>query len=442
MLCSTCAPESCVPVFLRRPTPMRPYVTALSLAALVSCGIALSAQQPAPATDATKKEPAWDVAAPLGPTKVIDFETDEGTWMNVDVSPDGRTIVFDLLGDIYTMPIGGSGSGLATRLTNGPAFDMQPRFSPDGKRIAFSSDRGGLWNIWVANADGSKPLQVSKENRWFVNSPTWAPDGLSIYARKHFVKQRSLGSGEIWQFHLAGGDGLQVTEKNGWQKDAGEPSVSPDGEVLYYSKDVTPGETFEYNKNPFGVIYAIIRRDLKTGKERTVVARPRRLDHAARLSRRQVAGVHPSRRSRQSALRARPGDRRRRQCLRRPRQGPAGSLGRARRVLAVRVDAGRQGPGRLGQGRTVARRRRREDRHTNSLPREGRADGQRAPPLQPRGCAAEVPRAHASPREGGSRRPQRRVQRPRAPVPACTSGRRTAPPHAGCGARGMAHVLA
>ena len=194
--------------------------------------------------------------------------------MNVDVSPDGRTIVFDLLGDIYTMPIEGSGSGLATRLTSGPAFDMQPRFSPDGKRIAFSSDRGGLWNIWVINADGSKPSQVSKENRWFVNSPTWAPDGLSIYARKHFVKQRSLGSGEIWQFHVTGGDGLQVTEKNGWQKDAGEPSVSPDGEVLYYSKDVTPGETFEYNKNPFGVIYAIIRRDLKTGKERTVVARP------------------------------------------------------------------------------------------------------------------------------------------------------------------------
>ena len=52
--------------------------------------------------------------------------------MNVDVSPDGRTIVFDLLGDLYMMPIAGSGHGLATRLTSGPAFDMQPRFSPDG----------------------------------------------------------------------------------------------------------------------------------------------------------------------------------------------------------------------------------------------------------------------------------------------------------------------
>ncbi len=243
--------------------------------ALLTLGIALSAQSPAPAADDAKtKAPAWDVAAPLGPTRVIEFETDEGTWLNVDVSPDGKTIVFDLLGDLYTMPIAGSGSGLATRITSGPAFDMQPRFSPDGTRIAFSSDRNGLWNIWVAKVDGTAPSQVSKENRWFVNSPTWAPDGMSIYARKHFVRQRSLGSGEIWQFHVSGGDGLQVTEKNGWQKDAGEPAISPDGEVLYYSKDITPGENFEYNKNPFATIYAIIRRDLETGKERTVVARP------------------------------------------------------------------------------------------------------------------------------------------------------------------------
>ena len=256
-----------------------------TLVALIGLSAVALAQQPQPAQpptpvpatatpDATKKEPAWDVTAPLGPTRAVEFETDEGTWMNVDVSPDGRMIVFDLLGDLYTMPIEGSGSGLAQRITSGPAFDMQPRFSPDGKRIAFSSDRGGLWNIWVMNVDGSKPSQVSKENRWFVNSPTWAPDGLSIYARKHFVRQRSLGAGEIWQFHLTGGEGVQVTEKNGWQKDAGEPAISPDGGVLYYSKDVTPGDTFEYNKNPFGTIYAILRRDLKTGKERTEVSRP------------------------------------------------------------------------------------------------------------------------------------------------------------------------
>ena len=128
---------------------------------------------------------------------------------------------------------------------------MQPRFSPDGKRIAISSDRDGLWNIWTMEPDGKDPRQVSREKRWFVNSPTWSPDGEYIYARRHFVKERSLGAGEIWMYHSSGAsDGLQVTERTGWQKDNGEPDVSPDGRYLYYSKDVTPGQTFEYNKDP------------------------------------------------------------------------------------------------------------------------------------------------------------------------------------------------
>src|SRR6185436_18302254 len=113
-----------------------------------------------------------------------------------------------------------------------------------------------------------------KETRWFINSPTWSPDGQYIFSRKHFVKERSLGSGEIWMHHVSGSEGLQVTEKNGWQKDAGEPAVSPDGKYLYYSKDVTPGQTFQYNKDPYGVIYAIFRRDLTTGKEEQLLSRP------------------------------------------------------------------------------------------------------------------------------------------------------------------------
>ena len=214
----------------------------------------------------------WDITADLGPTTKMSFDTTEGTWMNLDVSPDGRQIVFDLLGDIYVMPIGGSGTAPATRLTSGPVFDMQPRFSPDGKRIAFSSDRDGLWNIWTMDPDGGNPKQISRERRWFINSPAWSPDGQYIYARRHFVKERSLGAGEIWMYHAAGAsDGLQVTERSGWQKDNGEPALSPDGRYLYYSKDVTPGQTFEYNKDPNGTIYAIIRRDLTTGRERPIV---------------------------------------------------------------------------------------------------------------------------------------------------------------------------
>lgn len=88
--------------------------------------------------DAQDKDKKWDITEPLGPTEKLEFDTSEGTWMNVDVSPDGRQIVFDLLGDIYVMPVEGTGNGQATRITSGPAFDMQPRFSPDGRRIAFA----------------------------------------------------------------------------------------------------------------------------------------------------------------------------------------------------------------------------------------------------------------------------------------------------------------
>ncbi len=245
--------------------------------AALALGLSLAlAAQEKPAPDAAKEKPAaWDVTAPLGgATSTVAFETDEGTWMNVDVSPDGREIVFDLLGDIYVMPIEGTGEGEARRLTSGPAFDMQPRYSPDGRRIAISSDRGGLWNIWTMDRDGGSPTQVSKDSKWFVNSPEWAPDGLSIYARRHFVGTRSLGAGEVWQYHVSGAEGLQITTRTSIQKDAGEPAVSPDGKTLYYSKDVTPGANFEYNKNPHGTIYAIVARDLRTGEERTVTARP------------------------------------------------------------------------------------------------------------------------------------------------------------------------
>lgn len=236
----------------------------LTVLAIVLLALPLAAQQ----SDEKKK---WDVGEPLGPTSSLEFDTSEGTWMNVDVSPDGKTIAFDVLGDIYTMPISG---GKAARVTSGPAYDMQPRFSPDGKRIAISSDRDGLWNIWTIDVDGKNPKQISSERRWFINSPSWSPDGNYIVARRHFVKERSLGAGEIWMFHANGSEGLQVTEKNGWQKDAGEPAISPDGTYLYYSKDVTPGQTFQYNKDPYGTIYAIIRRDLATGKERTYISRP------------------------------------------------------------------------------------------------------------------------------------------------------------------------
>ena len=202
-----------------------------------------------PATTDDEKQGDWDVNHPPYAYHDVPIDVDEGTWMNLDVSPDGRTIVFDLLGDIYIMPIAG---GDAKPITQGIAWDMQPRFAPDGRHIAFTSDRGGGDNIWIMDADGGNAKQVTKENFRLLNSPNWSPDGRFIVAHKHFSSHRSLGSGEMWLYHVTGGDGLQMTEKPNAQKDVGEPIFSPDGKYLYYSRDATPGGEFEYSKDPNG----------------------------------------------------------------------------------------------------------------------------------------------------------------------------------------------
>ena len=200
----------------------------------------------------------WNVSSP---GKSFDYQThtfttDEGTWMNLDVSPDGQSIVFDLLGDIYILPVAG---GQARPLRTGIPFEIQPRFSPDGTKISFTSDAGGGDNIWVMNSDGSDAYQVTKEDFRLLNNAVWMPDGHYLIARKHFTSQRSLGAGEMWQYHITGGSGLQITKRKNDQQDVNEPYVSQDSRYLYYSEDAYPGGQFEYNKDPNSQIYVIKR---------------------------------------------------------------------------------------------------------------------------------------------------------------------------------------
>ncbi|MFN3938932.1 MAG: TolB family protein, partial [Chitinophagales bacterium] len=204
----------------------------------------------------------WNVSNPVEPFIEVTIETDEGTWMNLDVSPDGKTIVFDMLGDIYSMPVTG---GEATLLRAGHAFEIQPRFSPDGKKIAFTSDAGGGDNIWIMDADGSNAKQLTKESFRLLNNAVWTPDGNYIVARKHFTSQRSLGAGEMWMYHIGGGDGIQLTKRKNDQQDAGEPWVSPDGRYVYFSEEMYGGGYFQYNKDPNSQIYIIRRYDMQTG---------------------------------------------------------------------------------------------------------------------------------------------------------------------------------
>src|SRR3954454_14016350 len=119
--------------------------------ALAVSSIGASAQQP---DGGKSKKPDL----PLSIGRHVNFTTSKASWMSLDVSPDGQTIVFDLLGDLYTLPIAG---GTATRLTTGMAYDAQPRYSPDGKWIAFTSDRDGADNVWIINAASKQAKQIT-----------------------------------------------------------------------------------------------------------------------------------------------------------------------------------------------------------------------------------------------------------------------------------------
>src|SRR5918996_222368 len=164
------------------------------------------AQNDKAAADAVKNK-----GLPLITERSLTFTTSEATWLSLDLSPDGKTIIFELLGDLYTLPIAG---GEATRITSGQAYDMQPAFSRDGKKIVFISDRNGSENVWVANADGTKARAITTTERESYMSPTWAPDGEYVIAAK---------GAQLWMYHESGGSGVQMTGVSGGPAPAASP---------------------------------------------------------------------------------------------------------------------------------------------------------------------------------------------------------------------------
>ena len=141
---------------------------------------------------------------PLEAARTLSLDTDEGSWMSLDVSADGRTIVFDLLGDLYAIPIAG---GTASQLTSGMAFDAQPRFSPDGKSVVYTSDSDGGDNVWTMDVASRRTKQITKGKSNRYRSPEWTPDG------RYLVVSRSstpIGASKLWLFHADGGGGVQL----------------------------------------------------------------------------------------------------------------------------------------------------------------------------------------------------------------------------------------
>ena len=175
-----------------------------AIASVVGAAILASpdvATSQTPAAPRAARDPMQE-GLPLKPTRTLTFTTNRGNWMSSDVRADGAMITFDLLGDIYTMPMGG---GKATPLTRGMAFDAQPRFSPDGKKIVFVSDRSGGYNLWTISLDKKDTVQITTGNTNSYESPVWTPDG------KYIVASRG---NKLWLFPETGGSGIQLIRDN------------------------------------------------------------------------------------------------------------------------------------------------------------------------------------------------------------------------------------
>jgi Tol biopolymer transport system component len=192
---------------------------------LITCFGVVAQEKKIIKEDSVKKEKKKDKNLPLEVGRRIRIQTDEGTWMSLDVSPDGKIIAFDFLGDIFTMPISG---GKPTQFTKGMAFDSHPKFSPDGKKLLFISDRSGGENIWWFNLDKKDSLQVTKGNNEHYQSAEWTPDG------NYIVGSRGVRNLKLWLFHKDGGSGAQLISKPDNLKTI-EPAFGPDGRYIWYA---------------------------------------------------------------------------------------------------------------------------------------------------------------------------------------------------------------
>ena len=224
---------------------LRPLVLAVLVAAA-----ALPARAQAPAA-------APAAGLPLKTARTHAFTATQGTWISLDVSPDGQHLVFDLLGDIYTMPVGG---GKATAITHGMAFDAQPRYSPDGTRIVFVSDRSGGENVWLMNADGKDTTALTTGNLNQYVSPEFAPDG------KYVVVSRSggtFGTAKLWMYHVDGGRGVPLS-----MTPAPAPTLKQLGAA--FGKDPRyvwyAARTGDWQYNSIGAQYQLYAWDRESGR--------------------------------------------------------------------------------------------------------------------------------------------------------------------------------
>ena len=195
---------------------------------------------------------------PLKVERKINLKTDEGTWMSLDVSPDGKTIVFDLLGDIYTLPIDG---GKATRITSGLAYDTHPKFSPNGKELLIVSDRSGGPNAWILDLENNDSTQVTKGDDYFMETAEWTNDG------EYIVSAKGGRNSKLFLNHKSGGKGIELIKEPSSLK-VSDVAIGKNDRFIWFSKKTN---AWQYNAK-FPQI-SLARYDRDSGKIENMVSR-------------------------------------------------------------------------------------------------------------------------------------------------------------------------
>ncbi|OLD85019.1 MAG: hypothetical protein AUG85_14840, partial [Gemmatimonadetes bacterium 13_1_20CM_4_66_11] len=257
--------------------------------------VTLAAQQPPPPPpppqDTTKRDTTKVKldSLPLKMARNVSFETSEGTWMSLDVSPDGKTIAFELSGDLYTMPVTG---GAATRITSGPAFDSQPRWSPDGKHLVFrtpdgnyivvsrtSGVLGSVYELWLIHKDGGSGAAMLRVQA----GPNMPPPMNTLGAafgkdpRYIWVSRHRGGFGynlqyPLWQLAIYDRQTGRLFTQTDMYGSAMRPQLSSDGKWLVYA-------------TRYDAETGLRLRDLASGDEKWLVYPVTRDDQESRFTR-------------------------------------------------------------------------------------------------------------------------------------------------------------
>ncbi|MDG1039754.1 MAG: amidohydrolase family protein [Polaribacter sp.] len=206
--------------------------------------------------DAKKKSATKEL--PLEPERKLSFTTQQGTWMSVDVHPNGKEIIFDMMGDLYTIPITG---GQAIQITSGMPYDVHPRYSPDGNSIVFVSDKSGSDNLWIRDLKTNEETQLTKGNNQKHFSADWSPDGEYILGVKG---RRNI---KPYLYHKEGGSGAKLISEPSNLKVI-DPAFSADGRFIYFSS-----RRGAWNYNAQLPQYQIMSFDRNDGSTETVTSR-------------------------------------------------------------------------------------------------------------------------------------------------------------------------